>query len=194
MHFSRTMQSLISVSLLCPAAVLGICLFRIGRIGHLKAANLYWHHASTECRPILNAAARIVLRKRKFDGITADLRDLLHWLPVQQRIQYKMCTLVYKCLHDAAPNYLAEMCTRVSKSVNRSHLCSGTHDDLAVLRSRTKRYGQRCFAVSGPTLWNTLPSTVRDPSLTLTQFSALLKTVLFFAELMKHCRSASVTV
>ena len=46
-------------------------------------------------------------------------------------------------------------------------------------RSRTTRYGQRCFAVSGPTLWNSLPLSVRDPSLTLTQFRARLKTVLF---------------
>jgi len=35
------------------------------------------------------------------------------------------------------------------------------------------------FAVSGPTLWNSLPLSVHDPSLTLTQFCARLKTVLF---------------
>jgi len=29
-----------------------------------------------------------------------------------------------------------------------------------------------CFAVSGPTLWHSLPLSVRDPSLTLTQFCA----------------------
>ena len=51
--------------------------------------------------------------------------------------------------------------------------------DFAVPRSRTTRYGQRDFAVSGPTLWNSLPLSVRDPSLTLTQFCARLKTVLF---------------
>ena len=32
-----------------------------------------------------------------------------------------MCVLVYQCLHDAAPTYLAEMCTPVSKS---SPLCN----------------------------------------------------------------------
>ena len=31
-----------------------------------------------------------------------------------------------------------------------------------------------------PTVWNSLPLTVRDPSLTLTQFCVLLKTVIFF--------------
>ena len=44
---------------------------------------------------VLNAAARIILRKRKFDHITTDVRDQLHWLPVQQRIEYKVCVLVY---------------------------------------------------------------------------------------------------
>jgi len=31
---------------------------------------------------VLNAAARIILRKRKFDHITADARDRLHWLHI----------------------------------------------------------------------------------------------------------------
>jgi len=62
---------------------------------------------------------------------------------------------------------------------NRGHLRSAARGDLAVPRSRTTRYSQRCFAVSGPTLWNSLPLSVRDPSLTLTQFCARLKTVLF---------------
>ena len=43
---------------------------------------------------VLNAAARLILRKRKYDRITAAIRDLLHWLPVQQKIEYKMCVLV----------------------------------------------------------------------------------------------------
>jgi len=29
---------------------------------------------------VLNAAARIILRKRKFDHITTGIRDRLHWL------------------------------------------------------------------------------------------------------------------
>ena len=35
------------------------------------------------------------------------------------------------------------------------------------------------FAVSGATLWNSLPLSVHDPSPTLTQFCARLKTVQF---------------
>jgi len=38
---------------------------------------------------------------------------------------------------------------------------------------------QRSFSVSGPSLWNSLPLSVRDPSLTMTQFCTHLKTFLF---------------
>ena len=74
--------------------------------------------------------------------------------------------------------YLAELFSPVSESANRGHLHSATCGDLAVPHSRTTRYGQRYFAVSGPTLWNSLPLSARDPSLTLTQFCARLKTEL----------------
>jgi len=80
------------------------------------------------------------------------IRDRLHWLPVQQRIEYKVCVLVYKCLHQAAPTHLAELCSQVSESANRGHLRSAAWGDLVVPHSRTTRYGQRCFAASGPTL------------------------------------------
>jgi len=109
----------------------------------------------------------------------ATFRDGLHWLPVQQRIEYKVCVLVYKCLHQAAPTYLAELCSSVSESASCGHLCTAVRGELAVSRSRTTKYGRRCFAFSGLTLWNSLPLTIRDPSLTLTQFCARLKTVLF---------------
>jgi len=45
--------------------------------------------------------------------------------------------------------------------------CSATHGDTTVPRSRM-RYGHRSFVISGPTLWNSLPPTVHDPTLTLT--------------------------
>ena len=36
----------------------------------------------------LNAAARLVSHKRKFDHVTVDVRDRLHWLALQQRVEY----------------------------------------------------------------------------------------------------------
>ena len=57
---------------------------------------------------IQRTAARIVTRKRKYDPISHDLVEL-HWLPIKQRIDFKIIVLVYKCLHQSAPNYLAEL-------------------------------------------------------------------------------------
>jgi len=40
----------------------------------------------------------------KDQHITPVLREL-HWLPVRQRIRYKLAMTVYKCLHGLAPTY-----------------------------------------------------------------------------------------
>ena len=54
---------------------------------------------------VLRSAARLVLRVRKYDHISTSIRDDLHWLPVDRRIEFKTCALVYKCLHGVAPEY-----------------------------------------------------------------------------------------
>ena len=66
---------------------------------------------------VLNAAARLILNKRKYDHITSDIRDQLHWLPIQQRLEYKICLLIFQCLHQMAPVYLTVMSDPVSASV-----------------------------------------------------------------------------
>ena len=68
---------------------------------------------------IRSATRRLVLKKRKFDHITDDLRDQLHWLPIRQRIKYKLGLLVYKCLRGDAPSYLTGMSSRVGKGSQR---------------------------------------------------------------------------
>uniref|UniRef100_A0A8C6LDP1 Reverse transcriptase domain-containing protein n=1 Tax=Nothobranchius furzeri TaxID=105023 RepID=A0A8C6LDP1_NOTFU len=41
-----------------------------------------------------NSAARVLMRRRKYDHITPDLRSL-HWLPIQYRVQYKIGLLTH---------------------------------------------------------------------------------------------------
>ena len=60
----------------------------------------------------LNAAARLVTGKRMLDHIASTMCDDLHWLPVRQRILFKLCTLVSKCLRRTAPSYLSDMLSR----------------------------------------------------------------------------------
>ena len=60
-------------------------------------SSVYYGASAVHIRPlqnVLNAAARLVVRKVKYDNITTDLRDVLHWLPVQQRTEYKVSLLI----------------------------------------------------------------------------------------------------
>ena len=49
-----------------------------------------------QIQSLLNASERLIIKKRKFDQITVTIRDELHWLPVQQRLDYKFCNFIYK--------------------------------------------------------------------------------------------------
>ena len=104
---------------------------------------------------VLNSAARSILRKHGRDHITADIRDLLQWLPVQQRIEYKMCVLVY-----TVSTHLPLRVLHPSCSISRTKSRSAVHGNLIISYCRTKRYVQRSFVFSGPALWNSLPLTV----------------------------------
>src|SRR5258706_10850761 len=62
-------------------------------------------------------------------------KNELHWLPIKQRIEFKTCVLINKCLHSAAPLYLIDMCRHVSTEPGRPHLRSAVHGDLIVPRT-----------------------------------------------------------
>ena len=40
------------------------------------------------------------------------LLQQLHWLPVEDRITYKLCTSMYRVFNGTAPQYLAELCVK----------------------------------------------------------------------------------
>src|SRR5688572_6474258 len=126
---------------------------------------------------VLNAAARLICNRRKYDHVTPLLRDVLHWLPVQFRIEFKLCLLVFKLLHGAAPEYLRDYCTETHSSVSGLRLRSLKKTDLRVGRMRT-RFGDRAFSVSGPRCWNSLPPTIRSAN-SVDSFKSQLKTYLF---------------
>jgi len=58
---------------------------------------------------VQNAAARLVTGTRRCDHITPVLRLLL-WLPVRQRVDFKVATLVHRSLSGNSVSYLAEDC------------------------------------------------------------------------------------
>ena len=55
---------------------------------------------------IQNWAAKLVCRASKRDHATPYFKEL-HWLPVRERITFKILVYVYKCLNGTAPSYLS---------------------------------------------------------------------------------------
>ena len=57
---------------------------------------------------VLNCAAHVVTRVRKYEHITPVLASL-HWLPSPQRIEFNVLLFTCKALHGLAPDYLLEL-------------------------------------------------------------------------------------
>ena len=123
-----------------------------------------------------NAAARLITRARRCEHIMLVLQQL-HWLPVRQRVHFKLAVLTYKALHDRLPSYLAENCQLAV--TGRCRLRSSDFDTCQVRRTNTRFGDHRSFAAAGSRTWNSLPTQLRDSELTLEQFRRSLKTHLF---------------
>src|SRR6218665_2034578 len=126
---------------------------------------------------VLNAAERLICNRRKYDHVTLLLRDVLHWLPVSFRIEYKFCLRVFLSLHGAAPEYLRDFCIGTHSSASGLRLRSLEKTDLRVRRMRT-HFGDRSFSAAGPRCWNSLPPAIRLAD-SVNSFKVQLKTYLF---------------
>jgi len=85
------------------------------------------------------------------------LLNSLHWLPVQSRIIFKLCTIAYQTLSDGEAPYLFSMLSVSLKS--RVLRLSGSH--LSDLTDKTHA-GTLAFSVTVPTHWNALPERVNS--------------------------------
>ena len=104
-----------------------------------------------ELQRVQNSAARLLLKLPKCDRrLRVLVQHRLHWLRVPERITFKLCTLVYRSLHGAAPSYLAELCVPMSGNVYRRHLLSADRGLLEVPRRSLETYGPRAFRIAGP--------------------------------------------
>ena len=107
---------------------------------------------------IQNHVARIVPRKPRHVSAISLLRTL-HWLPVKARIQYKIACLCFQCLsHNIMPPSLSDLLhpyqpPRTLRSLDTSL--------LSVPRFCLKAFSRRPFSVFGPTVWNSLPLSLR---------------------------------
>jgi len=57
---------------------------------------------------VLNAAARLVFRLRRYDHVT-DALVTLHWLRLPERVNFKLALMAYRVPHGMAPAYLNQI-------------------------------------------------------------------------------------
>ena len=122
---------------------------------------------------VLNALARTVLRRGKYEHTTPALREL-HWLPIEHRITYKLVTLAHRIKSTGLPVYLRELLTdyepaRPLRSSSRNLLCQ--YKTKLVVASRGFRH-------SAAAARNNLPDNIRCIN-SLNNFKLRLKTHLF---------------
>ena len=128
----------------------------------------------SKIQSVQNAAARIITLSRKSDHITPILIDL-HWLPVSERVKFKILLTTFKAIHQMAPSYISDM---ISLYKPPRLLRSSSGISLKHQNYNMKTYGHRSFSVCAPELWNSLPLSLRNLT-NLASFKSSLKTFLF---------------
>ena len=140
----------------CNAALAGVSSEQINRLQRVQ-----------------NDAARLILRKRRREHVTPLLRQL-HWLPVRDRITFKLAVLAYRHFDGTLPSYL-------SASLKTYHpsrcLRSSGERRLGIPVRNMRTVGERAFSFLAPTVWNSLPRDLRNAT-TLSTFKKKLKTLL----------------
>ena len=82
----------------------------------------------------------------------------LHWLQINQRIEYKILSLTYKVLTTAQPGYLRNLI-----SVDSPFIAIHSSSSVTLSRSRPSsssslKITDRSFRYASPCLWNKLPA------------------------------------
>ena len=116
-------------------------------------------------------AARLI-----FGQPTTPLLKSLHWLPVSERIKFKVCCICYNSLTNTAPTYLSDILPKYS---NLSKLRSASDNrKLQKTRYNRKTHGFHSLQVFGPHCFNDLPYGIRHAE-SIESFKSQLKTYLF---------------
>ena len=128
---------------------------------------------SRKLQRVQNTLARLVLRRGKYEHITPAPAEL-HWLPIKQRVTFKIAKTTFKIRYFHQPTYLLDLLnhyTRTRSLRSSSQLLFQTNPTRTVL-------SQRGFNSSAPRVWNSLPDKLRSCS-TLDTFWPTLKAHLF---------------
>ena len=153
-----------------------VCALVLSRLDYCNA--LYYNIHSSDLhmlQAVQNAAIRLVSGRHKYDRMPiSPLFQSLHWLKIRERIVFKLCLIVHKCVWRLAPD-----------SLNEKVVMSNLRTLNVVEKKFASVYGQRAFSCAGPKIWNKIPIELRIEKDT-DKFKKLLKSYLMTSEQMLY--------
>ena len=124
----------------CNSLLIGTANYQLGKLQYIQ-----------------NMACRIVGNIKKYDSITPHLKKL-HLLKIQERIIYKVATIMFKCLMGTAPPYLKSLLPVQHSRAIRSR----PFTKAPMCRKNTSLALQGSYTLAGPQIWNQLLVDVRE--------------------------------
>ena len=140
-----------------------------------------WGHCSRKSVNILSRlqkrAARVITRN--FDFINTDGINLvkeLKWQVFENRRDYFIATLMFKCIHGIAPTH---MVNEIEMVCDRHHHNTRSADSLNVIAPKPNiECFKRSFRFAGAKVWNSLPHDLQNVQ-SIQSFKKLCKQFLF---------------
>jgi len=136
---------------------------------------------------VQDSASRLILGKGHLQGYPNARRlEILHWLPVNKRIIFKVLVIIFKCYRKQALILVSSILVRkFPNSTENDDDFNSDYDERLFYPNLS--YGRRAFCYYAPRLWNVLPVFIRHaPSINI--FKKDLKTYLWqsFDVLMRN--------
>ena len=107
-----------------------------------------------------NRAARIVTNS-PYDAHSQPLIQKLRWPTIKELIESETAKVVYKALHNEAPDYLIRLFHRLSDT--QSRMLRNSDTDLRIPLFKTSS-GQKSFEFRGARIWNKLSNEAKQAS------------------------------
>ena len=130
---------------------------------------------------------RLVTMSRKSDHVTPLLFQL-HWLPVDQRIEFKVLLFTYKAMQGLAPQYLSDLLEPYSPLRSLRSAPKLLPNSLSFY---LRTYGYKSFSVCAPRLWDSLRVYIKSSS-SVDILRKRLKTYLFALFSINFCHSSEL--
>ena len=127
----------------CITLVLMFC------ISHLDYCNALLYELPNKTikryQIIQNICAKLVLGRSKYSSLTEALK-CLHWLPIQQRITYKIGLLTFRYINKVAPKYLQELIT-IRKPTQENMHSNNTGSTLEIPKVKHKNIHSKVIQI-----------------------------------------------